>query len=261
MCKDFWKNLFGSTTKPTKPTEPTEENNVTVHEYNCEDEMIKLRNQINADVEDMIRNYMWNINESVDNLKEELYGAIDARITDLDKQYNEEAVKVACQVYYEVINEYMQNMTTICRAQLIEATQNVNKIYEGVIAQCTEYINKLFDQHCGCKSKKDDKKDEEPEAYRPRFLGFVRDELELSDMPYRYQIQPGDYVRAQWPFEVAWQEGEPDETGRAYYAKIEAGDFLVASTQFPTDCALNIEDSYFQYWSVIRPTNIAVKER
>ena len=139
MCKDFWKNLFGSTTKPTEPTEPMEGNNVAVHECNCEDEMIKLREQINADVEDMIRNYMWNINESVDGLREELYDAIEARMTDLDKQYNEEAVKIACQVYYEVINEYMQNMTTICRAQLIEATQNVDKIY-GVLRNMQKKI-------------------------------------------------------------------------------------------------------------------------
>lgn len=100
-------------------------------------------------------------------------------------------------------------------------------------------------------------KDAYARAHSPKFLGYIHNPSDLDEIPWTYyeQIRQGDFVRVAQDMWVAWTIGDDGEIGKNYECQLLAGDILVASNEFECDCATNIEDSYFQHWSILRPVH------
>ena len=211
------------------------------------------------------------LNGRLDNLEVDIQSQIACQVGEMFNQ-EREAFKLDCEKMVDQIVKSLMEIhqfdtekkQTNCNCQCQEKKDlkedlkkdDFKKEYiddetiNGPAAECEVVEPLTFEERTRIAAK-----DAYARAHSPKFLGYINKPSDLDEIPWTYyeQIRQGDFVRVCTDMWVAWTEGDDGEIGDNYECQLFAGDILVASNAFECDCATQIEDSYYQYWSILRP--------
>jgi hypothetical protein len=236
MCKKFFETFFNSKTQDVTPTATDEtlkalKDNQEILAGRLDNLEVDLQSQISCQIGEMFNQERENFKLDCDKMIEQIIEAL-ATI----QQYEAEIKKSKCKCHHNV---------TLDETELKDLKKkDIDK--EKEVEEITEELPLRRQAEIAYEK-----------ASSPKFLGYIHRPSDLDEIPWTYyeQIRQGDFVRVTRDMWVAWTIGDDGEIGKNYECQLLAGDILVASNEFECDCATNIEDSYFQHWSILRPVN------